>query len=213
MVERAAAAVAVGLFPAPRQGRHVVGRRRPVAQQPLQPVDGRRIVRGRDDRTAVGVQPPLGIVDHGRGQQPEVDHVETGLRQPIPQRRQKWGRGGADVPADDELGHRRQSPAQRPPPACIECGRQFLGRIAADVARFVDAHGRPRFRGSSNPPLSYYMVSGQIPAPHCGEIRACQAAIVVYPGSCQSPEPSVSAPARARNRRICRAADSSLRSG
>ena len=117
--QRAAAAVAVGLLARSAQGRHVVGRRRPVAQHPLQPVDGRRIVRGGDDRTAVGVQPLLGIVDHGRGEQPEVDHVETGLSRA--RRRNAARNGGVEArtsPPTTNLaigGSRR--PSARPQPA------------------------------------------------------------------------------------------------
>ena len=68
---------------------HVLGRRRTIAEHPLQAVDRRRIVRGGDDRAAVGVQPMLRIVDHRRGQQPEVDDVEPLMAQTVDQRRQR----------------------------------------------------------------------------------------------------------------------------
>ena len=151
------------------QGRHVVGRRRPVAEQPLQPVDGRRIVRGGDDGAAVGVQALLGIVDHGRGEQPQVDHVETGLTQPVDatppetaawrrgrrRRRRTWPSAAVAGPAPAPSLHRVRAsvpwPHRRGCRTVCRCSRALLAIAASRGLPLSDYTDEP---SSFRPPIA-----------------------------------------------------------
>ena len=101
---------------------HVFRAGRQVAGHPLQAVHVRWIPRRGDNRTAGGLEPGLGVIDHRRGQLAQIDAIDPRRAEPIDQCGKEIRRGAAEIAPHHELGRRRDPSAQHLAPASIDAG-------------------------------------------------------------------------------------------